>query len=358
VQVVFLGARPRTCRLLPEMTHIALTIDIHCRVIDNFGDAGVTFRLARQFATMGHKARLWIDDASAVRALWNDPWPAGVDVVDWDHALPCGDVVIEAFGCALPAWRLGQIRALAGRGRPVWINLEYLSAQAWVDDIHGMPSPDPVSGSVKTFFCPGFSKASGGVVSSDVESPSWRNADDPVGSILVFGYPAPIWSLWTNAWTHWGVTNIRFAAPEIDHPSVKSCAWVRQDQFDTLLNEHDVVVVRGEDSFVRAQLLGVPMLWHIYPTSDLAHLAKLYAWLDRYLEQAPHELGRVVRALHVQLNDTTALTHNAEFDWHRAFKLIAVWREHARAWSSQLRSQKQCPDLATGLVEYCLKRLQ
>ena len=54
-----------------------------------------------------------------------------------------------------------------------------------------------------------------------------------------------------------------------------------QSEFDRLLWASDAAVVRGEDSFVRAQLAGIPFLWSIYPTEDGAHFVKLDAWLGR-----------------------------------------------------------------------------
>ncbi|MEO7887531.1 MAG: elongation factor P maturation arginine rhamnosyltransferase EarP, partial [Polaromonas sp.] len=44
----------------------SLQWDIFCKVIDNFGDIGVCWRLAADLASRGHKVRLWVDDASAL----------------------------------------------------------------------------------------------------------------------------------------------------------------------------------------------------------------------------------------------------------------------------------------------------
>ena len=40
--------------------------DLFCRVVDNFGDVGVCWRLAADLAQRGEQVRLWIDDASAL----------------------------------------------------------------------------------------------------------------------------------------------------------------------------------------------------------------------------------------------------------------------------------------------------
>jgi len=130
--------------------------DIFCHVFDNFGDVGVLWRLGAALAARGQQVRLWIDDASAL--AWMAPaaleggWP-GVRVMAWadaEHAsvcsaLPCADVWIEGFGYDIPSGFVAhfadRIGAQAGMEQPVWINLEYRSAEAYVERNHGLPSP-------------------------------------------------------------------------------------------------------------------------------------------------------------------------------------------------------------------------
>ncbi|MEI7538648.1 MAG: elongation factor P maturation arginine rhamnosyltransferase EarP, partial [Comamonadaceae bacterium] len=138
--------------------------DIFCRVIDNYGDVGVCWRLAADLAARGEQVRLWLDDASAL--AWMAPGGTpGVSVRQWNEALsptglPAGDVLIEAFGCEVDAG------FLAGHDG-VWLNLEYLSAEAYVEPCHGLPSPvlsGPGAGLRKYFFYPGFTPATGGLL--------------------------------------------------------------------------------------------------------------------------------------------------------------------------------------------------
>ncbi|MEY3252838.1 MAG: hypothetical protein RL227_1811, partial [Pseudomonadota bacterium] len=140
--------------------------DLFCRVIDNHGDAGVCWRLAADLATRGHAVRLVIDDASPL--AWMAPGgAAGVEVQAWPGDAPAsaaaapGDVVIEAFGCdPAPAF----VDAMAARRTPpVWINLEYLSAEDWVERAHGLPSPQPC-GLTKWFLFPGFTPRTAGLL--------------------------------------------------------------------------------------------------------------------------------------------------------------------------------------------------
>ncbi len=117
--------------------------DIFCAVVDNFGDIGVSWRLARQLAVEhGFKVRLWVDDLASLQPILPEissglevQTAAGVEVRQWPSPFPPvepAEVVIEAFGCALPSV---YIDAMAVLDRPpVWINLEYLSAEKWVGE--------------------------------------------------------------------------------------------------------------------------------------------------------------------------------------------------------------------------------
>ncbi len=148
----------------------SLLWDVYCRVIDNLGDAGVCWRLAVNLAERGQRVRLFIDDPAplAFMAPLHGHGTPGVEVRAWprsgpgpgDDAEP-GDVVIEAFGCDLPP---ATVAAMARRpAAPVWLNLEYLSGEAYVERSHGLPSPQP-NGLRKWFFYPGFTPRTGGLL--------------------------------------------------------------------------------------------------------------------------------------------------------------------------------------------------
>ena len=144
--------------------------DIYCRVIDNYGDVGVVWRLARDLAARGEQVRLWLDDASALEWMAPAGQPANVQLLAWPagpdmDAEPTGDVVIEAFGCQLPE---SVVARMAARPKPPhWINLEYLSAESYVERSHGLQSPQfsgPGRGLIKRFFYPGFNPRTGGLL--------------------------------------------------------------------------------------------------------------------------------------------------------------------------------------------------
>ena len=141
--------------------------DIFCNVVDNFGDIGVCWRLARQLAAEHALAvRLWVDDLASFRRINSSIDPNlqeqmshGVTIRRWSKpfgAVEPAEVVIETFGCEVP---YAYAAAMADRAtKPAWINLEYLSAEAWVTGCHALPSPHPRLPLTRYFFFPGFDK--------------------------------------------------------------------------------------------------------------------------------------------------------------------------------------------------------
>ncbi len=159
--------------------------DLFCRVVDNYGDIGVCWRLARQLVQEhGHTVRLWVDDLRSFEKLCptvdvraDAQRVSGVDIRHWgddaqvaallaaDAQPMLHDVVVEAFACAVPEPVLQHMAERARQGTaPAWINLEYLSAEDWVATHHAMPSPHLRLPLVKYFFFPGFARNTGGVL--------------------------------------------------------------------------------------------------------------------------------------------------------------------------------------------------
>lgn len=300
--------------------------DIFCHVVDNLGDIGVCWRLSADLAARGQRVRLWVDEPEPLR--WMAPgaleghWP-GVEVIPWTRPLPEGlaaslppaDVWIEAFGCDPPDEMIHALAERLARDEtpPVWINLEYLSAEAWVERCHGLPSPvmsGPLKGLSKTFFYPGFTQATGGLLHEQdlaqrqaaFDAKAWRQrhgVPDDALAVSLFCYdPAPALAPLLAQATqqaqpvHWLVTPGRatraMEAALAELPSDRRPAsehihhlpLVDQPRFDEMLWACDLNIVRGEDSLVRALWAGKPFIWHIYPQHDNAHHAKLEAFLD------------------------------------------------------------------------------
>jgi len=360
--------------------------DVFCRVVDNFGDIGVCWRLACNLAAHGQRVRLWVDDAAALR--WMAPaGHAGVEVSPWGASTvfpAAGDVVVEAFGCDPPAAFLAAMAARAnGDGprpvrAPVWINLEYLSAERYVERSHGLPSPQmsgPAKGLTKWFFYPGFTAATGGLLReaslADEQAAFVRDAWLATQGLAlragerlvsVFCYPgAPVdrlvaslradrrpTLLATAPGAATDAVRAALAAGADAPPAVRqhALAWLTQPDFDRLLWAADLNFVRGEDSWVRAQWAGQPFVWQAYPQGDGAHAPKIGAFLDLALTGAEPDAANALRRWTAAWNGLEAAA--APLPAWTPGQLAATGRA-ARAWRDQLRVPH---DLATRLLAF------
>ncbi|MDB5851105.1 MAG: hypothetical protein JWP29_4857 [Rhodoferax sp.] len=371
-----------------------LSWDIFCAVVDNFGDIGVCWRLAADLAGRGHAVRLWVDDASALQ--WMAPAGcAGVEVFTWTrplaaetlNGLATADVWIEAFGCDIPPEFVarGTAAVQAGARAPVWINLEYLSAESYVERNHALPSPlrdGAAAGGVKWFFYPGFTPRTGGLLREPdllprqqaFDAAAWRAAlwprlvHSPLGAA-----PEPTPAQWVSLFCyepaalpallrHWheatqptqllvtagrATSAVRHALGTgfLDAPGQLSISYLpalTQRDYDHLLWACDLNFVRGEDSVVRAIWAGKPFVWHIYPQDDGVHLEKLDAFLD--MLRAPPSL----RQAHHLWNRAEAVAA-----WPAGLKNTADWATAATDFRTNLLAQQ---DLTGQLLQFVLEK--
>ncbi|MFO1220963.1 MAG: elongation factor P maturation arginine rhamnosyltransferase EarP [Burkholderiaceae bacterium] len=352
--------------------------DVYCRVIDNFGDIGVCWRLARELGARGESVRLVVDDGSAL--AWMAPRGApGVRVMPWhDAAYDGAQVVIEAFGCELPEPVQRQMAQHAGRAEaPRWINLEYLSAEGYVERSHGLPSPQwqgPAKGLVKHFFYPGFTPATGGLLRETgllaqreafardawLAARGWaRRPHERV--VVLFGYAQPALAallkqlaaeptllLLARGPLQAPASDALHRLPRRSALRAVSLPFLSLPEFDRLLWSADLAFVRGEDSPVRAIWAGVPFVWQLYPQADGAHHAKLEAFLRRLLADAEPALRASVGALFRAWNDARpgALDRLA---WPAA----RPWRALVKRFAAALAAQD---DLVTQLQRFVARR--
>lgn len=365
--------------------------DIFCRVIDNYGDIGVAWRLARQLhAEHALAVRLWVDDLAAFARLWSAVSPGvdaqvceGVDVRAWREtfsATEAADVVIEAFGCALPESYLATMAARAVA--PVWLNLEYLTAEPWAGAHHGLPSPHPSLPLTKHFFFPGYRADTGGLLrerglpdaASDwrarARADYWRGRgfDADALHVSLFAYDNPalpaLLDVWASsaravvvhvpdgllvprvaAWA--GLTTLASgAALRRGALNLRVVPFMRQDAYDEFLWACDVNFVRGEDSCVRAQWAGQPFVWQAYPQDDDAHRDKLCALFELMSEAMPDAVRGALHDLWIAWNGFAEPARAAS-----AWQALDLddWRRHALDWSRRLAQQ---PDLASRLVDF------
>ena len=345
-----------------------LSCDIFCAVIDNLGDAGVCWRLARQLAVEhGWRVRLWIDDPAPIDGF--APGQAVVAVRKWEGDFAgvapadAADIVIEAFACNMPP---AYVAAMAARRpAPVWLNLEYLSAEDWVAGCHGLPSPQ--AGLRKYFFFPGFAPGTGGLLRErDYAAPpapsfdglleislfcydnpqlpallaAWRDGGRPVRCHVCAGLPTAQVAAWL------GMPFAPGSMAERGSLTLAALPFLTQPDYDALLARCHLNFVRGEDSFVRAQWAERPFVWQAYRQADGAHFAKLDAFLARYTDQP------AVRALFRAWNGDGALDWPAH--WSSFAAQLPALAARAPGWAKQIAAHG---DLATNLVRFCADRL-
>jgi len=377
------------------------TWDIFCSVIDNYGDIGVSWRLARSLAReQGAQVRLWVDDLTAFQRIRPDIRPEraqqscdGVIICAWRPDMSAGrpaDVVVEAFGCTLPE---AYVADMATRlPPPVWINLEYLSAESWVAAHHGLPSPHPQLPLTKYFFFPGYTGQTGGLlrerdvlarrahfVQHELDA-YWQSLGLPAPvagewRISLFAYENPALAELLDAWCA-GAEPVTLLVPEgrilpqvaswLGKPDlhagdaarrgaleVRVLPFASQDDYDRLLWACDLNFVRGEDSCVRAQWAARPLVWQAYPQAAAAHHDKLDALLAIYTASLEPAAAQV-------LTDT----------WRRwngvpgAPDMAACWAGwqahrdelsgHAMTWQARLAVQ---PGLVDTLAEFVENKL-
>jgi uncharacterized repeat protein (TIGR03837 family) len=382
------------------------TWDVFCHVVDNYGDAAVCWRLAQRLAAENcAPARLWIDNLAVLHALRpevaiDQPKQSlgGVEICHWvgeSDFGPPADVVIDAFGCGLPD---EYAEAMAARvPESLWVVLEYLSAEPWVVSHHGLPSPHPRLALERYFFFPGFEAGTGGLLREPelagrreeflrhpvLRQALWHEAgfsppDREATLITLFGYENPAVAELLEAWAS-GAAPVVAAVPRsrlsrnvaayfgASEPAggkalrrgaleARFLPFLSQDRYDELLWAADWNFVRGEDSFVRAQWAERPLVWHLYPQAESAHLAKLEAFLVRYCRGLPEGVAGPLRTLWRSWNDPARVPKGALGEaWAELSGQGPVLCEHAHTWALEIAATG---DLAVNLAKFCVNRLK
>lgn len=380
------------------MSNSTKTWDIFCRIIDNFGDIGICWRLAKQLSHEHHQqVRLWVDDLEVAQRIIPNlkPWLKTqtieqVTVQQWSNdcathsylTTSIADVVIEAFACELPS---SYVAAMTSR-KPIWLNLEYLSAELWVNEFHAKSSPHPRNGLIKHFFFPGFNSATGGLIreqsmilerdlfqqSIPMQTQFWESIGVKPTlnklNISLFCYPhalidslldgmaqsenpvlclTPDTSLLTKIAPYFGKNNLKIGET---YYKGKLCLQVipflSQQQYDRLLWSCDLNFVRGEDSWIRAIWANKPFIWQPYLQTEDSHIIKLKAFLDVYTQHFDATGKQILRD--VSLAWASNGMTNAH--WQALSNQLPAIQSNFANQSKALANQT---DLATNLVIFC-----
>ncbi len=388
--------------------------DIFCNVVDNFGDIGVCWRLACNLAARGKAVRLWVDDVSPLAWMAPSGYP-NVEVIDCSDGTAIrpqtalGDVLIDTFDCEFainliaaqaintPAKvKNGTILEHLPAARPVWLNLEYLTAESFAERAHTLPyvhHSGAAQGWTQRYFYPGFNERTGGLLrEADLferqkafDRATWLarltfevsdySAIKPLNSALsssrlisLFCYePAALESVIDQLAASKTPTCLLVTAGRAT-TAVKALLedkkrlqpayllpeqllilylpQLTQTDFDHLLWSCDLNFVRGEDSLVRAIWAAKPFIWQIYPQHDGAHHAKLDAFLA--IMDAPASL----KTAHIAWNASAAERQNDRYLPRFPQLELPIWAQSAENLSNKLRLQT---DLASSLIAFTEK---
>ncbi len=343
--------------------------DIFCKVVDNFGDIGVCWRLAKQLAHEHNlQVRLFVDNLqvaskiiSIINFNKNSQLIDNIEIINFNYETKPAEVVIEAFACGLPTAYQNAMSEST-----IWVNLEYLSAENWVADFHCGQSK--VGKLTRHFYFPGFNESTGGLI-RERDLITWRNAatqtQNDALNISLFCYEnAPLQALFhafaggTQKTTIYApLTNsIQQIAPFFGEESLKVgdvlsknkltiqvLPFLSQNEYDQLLWRCDLNFVRGEDSWVRAIWAGKPFIWRPYVQDEDAHLKKLNAFLQVFYAE----------------NQSACDAHGywsagrwPEAFWQRYLVELPAVKATTQRQSAKLAKQ---PDLAAKLVIFCNK---
>jgi len=359
--------------------------DIFCKIVDNFGDIGVCWRLSQQLAREHHlRVRLFIDDFATAKKIIpaldvtkQSQYINSVEICTWPiNNISPAETIIETFSCALPDDYVHQMV----RNKSTWINLEYLSAEAWVGDFHAKPSPHPTLAITKHYFFPGFKSDTGGLIceknliaardvflnSIDMQTEFWRalNLTNTLNlpllnqsikiSLFCYAQANVVNLLSALAKSNQAISlllpnngTIEEIKPLLTHflhknVSIYLLPFLSQASYDKLLWACDLNFVRGEDSWLRAIWAGKPFIWQPYIQTEESHIKKLKAFLEMYTNEAPENIKSILCESHLAWSNACQLV-----PWHNLLKQLTSLQRYAKTQSNRLAHQ---PDLATKLV--------
>ena len=334
-------------------------IMILCKVVDNFGDIGVVYRLARALSDARpeleltlvvsnldsfHKMANKIDPKRPIQDFKykNSKWK----ILDWNlnfsenakdapfsplsFQIP---IILECFQCGRPDWLEKILFAEEFLKTVQILNIDYLTAEEYADDFHLLKSGTRKANVKKRFFMPGFTGKTGGLIFNEVESKKIKNDGKELSlrqlshcpfKIFFFAYEDDC-SAVTKAIADfqekmresnpdfsicvylaegkssdpfekaWKKANFSF--------KIEKLPFLQQEEFDSFITTMDFLFVRGEDSLSRAALSGLPFVWQAYKQDENYQLVKVNALLERMKEYFSEEEFRPILEFWRSYND-------------------------------------------------------
>ncbi len=371
-----------------------MPITVLCKVVDNFGDIGVVWRLCCQLSNQikkenfTSKINLIVDDLASFNKICNSvdsnksfQIVENINIFNWNDEKLCYDefskndgenlsVILEVFQCGRPFW-MEKILFEEKLNRTVQIiMIDYLTAEKYAEDFHCLQSLTRSSKVQKVNFMPGFTNKTGGLI---IDS-EWEHFCDYKNNkaLLCFTYERN-WDALANACKKSNYIEKVLIAPGKGFESLKKSfysnfikdsnlkieelSFMNQNEWDKMLKNCGVLFIRGEESMSRACLSGIPFVWHAYPQSDEYQLIKVRALLERMSVHFSVEDFKIIEKVWILINSAEREVEQEEFEkaildfFDNAEKLVYGFREFAL----DLRKNGDlCSNLMTFIKNKCI----
>lgn len=371
-----------------------MPITVLCKVVDNFGDIGVVWRLCCQLSNQikkenfTSKINLIVDDLASFNKICNSvdsnksfQIVENINIFSWNDEKLCYDefskndgenlsVILEVFQCGRPLW-MEKILFEEKLNRTVQIiMIDYLTAEKYAEDFHCLQSLTRSSKVQKVNFMPGFTNKTGGLI---IDS-EWEHFCDYKNNktLLCFTYDRN-WDALANACKKSNHIEKVLIAPGKGFESLKKSfysnfikdsnlkieelSFMNQNEWDKMLKNCGVLFIRGEESMSRACLSGIPFVWHAYPQSDEYQLIKVRALLERMSVHFSVEDFKIIEKVWILINSAESEVEQEVFEkaildfFDNAEKLVYGFRE----FSLDLRKNGDlCSNLMTFIKNRCI----
>ena len=371
-----------------------MPITVLCKVVDNFGDIGVVWRLCCQLSNQikkenfTSKINLIVDDLASFNKICNSvdsnksfQIVENINIFNWNDEKLCYDefskndgenlsVILEVFQCGRPLW-MEKILFEEKLNRTVQIiMIDYLTAEKYAEDFHCLQSLTRSSKVQKVNFMPSFTNKTGGLI---IDS-EWEHFCDYKNNktLLCFTYDRN-WDALANACKKSNYIEKVLIAPGKGFESLKKSfysnfikdsnlkieelSFMNQNEWDKMLKNCGVLFIRGEESMSRACLSGIPFVWHAYPQSDEYQLIKVRALLERMSIHFKCEDFKIIEKVWILINSAESEVEQEVFEkaildfFDNAEKLVYGFREFAL----DLRKNGDlCSNLMTFIKNRCI----
>ncbi len=346
-------------------------ISIFCNIIDNFGDIGVCYRLARNLCMFApeYQVNLYVNDLKVFAKIAPQininlteqslnfmyaKKKLTIKIIYWEKDITYDQAscVINTFACNLPE-KYQEYMPLD----ITWIQLDYLATEEWADEFNGLHAY--IKQHKRYFISPGFSCRTAGLLHKDfnISNKIELNLLNKT-KFFIFAYinDALINTLKILS----NINEVQVYMPDSVFNNIpmeyqdriKSLNFCPQEEFDQLLQNFDILWLRGEDSFIRGQLSCKPLIWQAYPQNNNAQNDKINGFLEIYNQHFTNEHKNLVVNLWQQINDTSQNINPVQKVTIEEYIKIISNKEFNTSLNNWYKYINTLPNLATTIIDY------